>query len=322
MNKLRVFLIFAVALLLVAGVTTAWAAAPTPTNTCIGLSPNPVAQNASSTATGTTVEQPGSCSGSPSPQSTAGLGEIGIHIFPHECKSLTTCDLTTSTCVNDPTKSCTTNPSSACFPGLGPPLDDGTPDANGQFSTAADTTVVGSFAYHANYLGKGDGFGNSTSPCLDLVVNNGECPASGLTIVATLAGGPGCPASGTNTWTYRITVTNCGGVDISNVTAQGGSNGWTTNAPGLSPDKGTAGIRKINKLNSTILWLIGAMPAGSVANLDVTLTGTIKSGSGTPNGTLFFLNGPWSAINGDTTLKTDYTGRVTLVKESSGTCPI
>jgi hypothetical protein len=135
-------------------------------------------------------------------------------------------------------------------------------------------------------------------------------PCTGLQIAATAAAGTNVPLPG-STWTggFEITVTNCGPDPALGVTAQGGSSGWTT-VTAISPDTGLAGVKTTKGKTSTqiIQWAIGDMAPGATASIVVSESGFIKPN--TPSGTVFFLNGPWSALTGG--VKTDYTGRITI----------
>lgn len=271
----------------VAGSVIMIAAPPVPTTTSVNVSPNPVDQFALATVTGTTFA---TLTGSRVGEN----GSMTLRLFSKPCKS-------------------------ADFRGLGPGFLDGTPDVNGQLSGNPDTSTAGTFGVHAKYNGQGSGYGGSTSPCLDMVVTpTVGCPGSGLTIAVTDASGPGLPAPGASyTWTYRVTVSNCSGAPINSVTAQGGTNGWGSDLGGLTytVSDGSATIRKANNKNQVLLWTIGSMATNQVVTLDVTNNLTIKQN--TQCGTNLTLNGPWSALNQDISMKSDYSGQV-LVQV---TCP-
>jgi hypothetical protein len=66
-----------------------------------------------------------------------------------------------------------------------------------------------------------------------------------------------------------------------------------------------------NKKNQVVTWNRD-LAEQAEAHLDVTLSGTVKSG--TLSGTILFLSGPWSAVYdpGTGPVKTDYTDRVTV----------
>jgi len=209
-------------------------------------------------------------------------------------------------------------------------IDSGLTDGSGQFNTVFATTGLGgkSLCFRAHHPDSGGPHGNdtSTSAGVDLVINSlPEC-TPGATIAATLASGDGTPAPGTNSgpWTYRITVTACGG--LTGVTAQGGSNGWAGVTGALTED-GSVTVRKQTKKNTIHLWTIGDMTDGQVANLDFTVNGPIPDSA--PDCQIRFLNGPWSATfsldEGVTFEKSDYSGRVTVSVDTDGddnpSCP-
>ena len=100
--------------------------------------------------------------------------------------------------------------------------------------------------------------------------------------------------------------------------AQGGNNGWTGNVYTSNPDTGTVTNRKVNNKNTVLLWTVGDLEAHDDANLEICFNQPVKKA---PDGTILFLNGPWSAINGDTGVKTDYTDRMVLITEQTSTCP-
>ena len=202
-------------------------------------------------------------------------------------------------------------------------IDSGPTNGSGQFSTVFDTTDLGgkTICFRALHPDSGGQHGNDTSssPGVDLVINaQTEC-TPGATVAATLASGDGTPAPGPNSgpWTYRITVTACGG--LTGVTAQGGSNGWA-GVTDASPDTGSVAVRKQTKKNTIHLWTIGDMTGGQVANLDVTVDGPIPNSA--PDCQIRFLNGPWSATystdDGATFQKSEYSGRVTVSVDTDG----
>jgi hypothetical protein len=177
--------------------------------------------------------------------------------------------------------------------------------------TTADTSVAGLFGYRAHYVpAGGTGLAQSQSGCFNLEVTAGLCPSSGFTIVATASAGNNDAIPG-QTWTggFEITIANCTGAVVPGVTAQGGSSGWTT-ATSVTADTGLYGIKTTKGKTTTqiIQWNIGDMAPGAVAKIDVSESGFIKAG--TPSGTVFYLNGPWSALSGG--VKTEYTERITI----------
>ena len=73
-------------------------------------------------------------------------------------------------------------------------------DSSGSATFSLDTSVIGVWRYRMHYNGASSGFGNSFSPCADLIVTGPVC--SGVSISADLASGDGTPiAGGTYTWT-------------------------------------------------------------------------------------------------------------------------
>ena len=177
--------------------------------------------------------------------------------------------------------------------------------------TTADTSVAGVYGYRAHYVPAGGaGLAQSQSGCFNLEVTLASCPASGFTIVATASAGNGDALPG-QTWTggFEISVANCSGNLLPGVTAQGGSSGWTT-VTAVVADTGLYGVKTTKGKTSTqiIQWNIGDMAPGAVAKIDVSEYGFVKPG--TPSGTVFYLNGPWSAVSGG--VKSDYTGRITI----------
>jgi hypothetical protein len=206
-------------------------------------------------------------------------------------------------------------------------------DASGdrlQNVTCANTTV----GFRAHYITGGGSPHVDTHQSLEvpLTIDCGLCGNStALTIGIELASGDGSPYPGASgPWTFRLTTTNCTGVDLNGVKVQGGSNGWAPipspflsyvsyDRPGLLEVKG-------NNKNQVVTWT-GDLPYLSSVKIDVTVTGTIKPGNPcTPilqtipePGSVLFLSGPWSAAYTWLGLpaKTPYTDRVALVV----TCP-
>jgi len=193
-------------------------------------------------------------------------------------------------------------------------IDSGSPDINGQFGTSFDTTGLGgnTIGFRAHYpaSGGGHGFAQVSSPGTDLVINS-SCEGV-VTIASDLASGNGTPPPGyTGDWEFRIKVKAC--EDVTNVSAQGGTSGWTSFVS-ATPDIGSTEIRKQNKKTSVLLWTIGDMSAGDEATLLVKVSGTVKPGA--LDGTELFLSGAWSAKYTDSdsiVQKSDYTGRVSVV---------
>jgi hypothetical protein len=213
-------------------------------------------------------------------------------------------------------------------------IGSGTPDANGQVFVPLDTTGLDNqvIGFESSYAGNSDGFKDNDSPCVDLVIGpgggggGGSCPNGEASIAATLAVGNGAPPpNDSECWTFRITVNACD--TLTGVTAQGGSNGWTSKIGSgssiLKPSKGTAAVRNNNKRNDVILWNIGSMTPGESEHMDVHVCGTTAKLSCPTAPLTEYLTGPWSTtyghtVNGVVTYdKSDYTGRVTI----DTTCP-
>jgi hypothetical protein len=188
----------------------------------------------------------------------------------------------------------------------------------GLFSTsiAADTSVAGSYGFSAQYVPSqaGGAFHQSQSGCVDLIVQEANtCAPSGLSIAITESSGSSLALPGTTyTGGFKVTVQNCGPGAAPWVTAQGGTSGWSQYT-GMVADTGTPLIRKQNKQTEVILWSIGNMAENTRANLQVNLTGAIKSKA--QPGDVLFLSGPWSATSAG--VKTDYTGRVFITVDSA-----
>ena len=177
---------------------------------------------------------------------------------------------------------------------------DVTPAAGVQSVTYQFTpTSAGTYGFGVHYVPSGgSGYHEAAFSCTDLVVTAGAC-TGGFQIAATQASGTNTPAAGL-TWSgsFVITVSNCGTDILSGVTAQGGTSAWTSTVSYSSPD-GPVGLRKATGGgNQILLWNIGTMQPGQVANLTVNLTGKIKAG--TPVGTVLNINGGWSAAATDT----------------------
>ena len=159
------------------------------------------------------------------------------------------------------------------------------------------------------------------SGAIDVTASAASC--SGLTVAADLVGGNGTPAPGdSGPWTFGIVVTNCTGVDLSNVKVQGGSNGWAPMTD--TSDNDNVAVRT-NKKNQVLTWTVSILN-GETKTLNVEVDGTIPASalcSIDPNapdeGTVRFLSGAWSAVydDGSGPQKSDYTGRVSIVV----TCP-
>lgn len=199
----------------------------------------------------------------------------------------------------------------------------GTPNSSGQLSYAFNTAGLAgqSIGFRTHYVTPGGhpapATGQSTCDTLSIITCGPPC--SGVTIGATLASGDGTPCPGvTGCWEFRITVTACEAV--TNVTAQGGTSGWTT-YDSFSASTGSAALRMPDKKGAQILvWTIGNMAKDEVQTLDVKVCGAIPSTS--PDGEARYLSGPWSAkyTIGSTQFKSAYSGRVSLTVTVDGDC--
>jgi hypothetical protein len=198
-----------------------------------------------------------------------------------------------------------------------------TPDASGNISTPFDTTgLAGQTIYFRSHFDPGGGtnhctggtYSGANSAGLPLTIN--DCPScTGVTIGADLASGDGTPAPGAHEcWTFRITVKACD--DVTNVSAQGGTSGWTTLATGtpLFTDTGNVSHKKAGRSSTEIItWQIGNMSANQTVTLDVQVCGDIKKSAVCDS--IQYLSGPWSVTYNDEngiTHKSDYSGRVTV----------
>jgi len=206
------------------------------------------------------------------------------------------------------------------------------PDPPGVTTTSGtlnvDVATAGVGGSTLGFLGTYNGAANAgindaATICFDVPVEEKQAIAceSGALISIKKATGPGAPTPGTtNNWQYEVTVEACEHLD--DVTAQGGTNGWapltnrlasSVSGSALHPSGFTsAAVRNANKKNEVILWTIGAMDLGQKETLTVDLSGSIPPK--TADCQLRYLSGPWSTtfkIAG-ATLKSDYTGRVSI----------
>jgi hypothetical protein len=191
--------------------------------------------------------------------------------------------------------------------------------SDGMLAHTFDTTGFGGSVagFQAQYTGGGK-FENAPSVCTDVTIAE-PCVA---TISIDRVEGPGAPAAGGSyEWAFRVKVHAC--VDLKNVSAQGGTNGWAQligrSVDSLHPTLGTAAIRKANRKTDVILWTIGDMAKGTDAYLTVDLAGSIPAR--TADCQVRYLSGPWSALyseDGIVTEKSDYTGRVSVQVDSNG----
>ncbi len=194
-------------------------------------------------------------------------------------------------------------------------------------TTGLDNQVIG---FESSYAGTSAGFKNNDSPCIDLVIGPGgsaSCPNGEASIAASLADGNGAPPpNDSECWDFRIAVNACD--TLTNVTAQGGTNGWTSKlgingSKIVSVSKGSAGVRNNNNRNDVILWNIGNMTPGESEALVVRVCGTTAKLNCPAAPLTEFLSGAWSTtyghlVNGVLTFdNSDYTGRVS----ADVTCP-
>jgi hypothetical protein len=179
------------------------------------------------------------------------------------------------------------------------------------------TSTVGAIGYIAAFDDPGS-YKSSASACLDLTVTPGiqsSDPAcqegQNASISATYVNSPGFPLPGTYTWSLLLSVHAC--KNLTDVSAQGGSNAWTGSAYG-APTQGSVGTRKATGGNNVVsIWTIGSMASGQTVTLPVSVTGTIKPK--TACGTVLGLLGSWSALSTSLEFgaqKSTYTGNSTV----------
>jgi hypothetical protein len=200
-----------------------------------------------------------------------------------------------------------------------PPLS-GTPDASGQVTfdlyQAGLTNTLGTFGYIAKFTSPGN-YGASSSACLDLITTPGDggggyCPTGqNATISVTFVNSPGFPLPGDYTWNLLIRIHAC--KDLTNVSAQGGTNAWTGATYG-TPTEGSVALRKATGgKNQVSIWTVGSLGTGESVDLPVSVTGTIKPK--TACGTVLGLLGSWSALSTSAEFgsqKSDYSGTSTV----------
>jgi hypothetical protein len=313
----------------------AYAAQPICTNVATSFNPsNPVSAGTDAQVTGT-VKQAGAVNGCAG--GTAGT-PVSVGTMTEEENEISgvgvPCGKGICTGAGGPPDGSVCQNSSECNPTVGghcvkaklTAIGSATPDSNGQVVVPFDTTGLDNqvIGFESSYSGNSDGFKDNDSPCVDLVIGpgggggGGACPNGEASIAATLAVGNGTPPpNDSECWTFRITVNACD--TLTGVTAQGGSNGWTSKIGSgstiLGESKGTAAVRNNNKRNDVILWNIGSMTPGETEHMDVRVCGTTAK--------LNCPTGPWSTTYGHTVSgvltydKSDYTGRVSI----DTTCP-
>ena len=183
-------------------------------------------------------------------------------------------------------------------------------DLDGLLATYGAVAPI-TVAFRTHYVTGGGSHRVNThfSAAVDLVINpSSSCGTPGVTVGATLASGNGTPPPGASgPWTFRISVTNCTGVSLTNVKVQGGSNGWAP-VTGTSASSGSVVI-KGNKRNQVLTWTVD-IADGATVTLDVTVNGTIPGSA--PDGQIRYLSGAWSAVydDGSGPQKSAYSGRV------------
>jgi hypothetical protein len=183
-------------------------------------------------------------------------------------------------------------------------------DASGNVSFMWDSTGYGgqSIGFRMLTLPQGGhNPGQSTSGAVDLTVTASGC--TGVELGAVLAAGDGNPSPGNGTWIFRIQIHNCD-LATREFKVQGGTNGWAP-MTGFVASEGSVSVRNNNR-NQVLTWNVTLDP-GETQTLDVTVSGNIKNN--TPDGTILFLSGAWSAAYVDDSgnpATTDYTGRVSV----------
>lgn len=310
-TKSSLFMLSA-ALILVA--SNAWAHKNL-TNAVIGFSANPVTAGTSVTITGTLTYTGATGSGNATSHGTVPAAGTPVSDAALKIQKLTADGTEAGVAV-----ACGTTGAAGWVT-----IADGTTDSNGQVSTDFVTAGLGGssicFRTQNPAAGGSHGIDQGFSPAMDLAILIESACTPGATIAATLAAGDGMPAPGeSGPWTFRMTVTACGA--LTGVTAQGGANGWAPVT--ATTGEGTIATRKETKKNTILLWTIGDMTNGQVANLDVTVDGTVPNSA--PDCQVRYLSGPWSAISTNESLittKSNYSGRVSVQVDAQGDgiCP-
>ena len=272
---------------LVVGVAGSAAAAPVDTTTGIVFSVNPVVQFGSATVTG-----------------TAKVTGTDTFVTSGRLRLSKVVD------INGNPTSCSAPNTSLVELTLEEPTD-------GSISFPADTALVGAYGYWVHYEPGSTGGGSyrgGPPTCEDLIVEavDNTC-TGGLLIAASAASSNSIPTPG-SLWTgaFVITITNCSDETAPNVTAQGGTSGWST-LISYPTSLGSAVIRKSNGKNGdktqVLLWTVGNMAPFTTATLTVNISGTIKPT--TLSGTTFTLNGPWSVSSNGVKVN-DYTSQILI----------
>lgn len=209
----------------------------------------------------------------------------------------------------------------------------GTTNASGGFSAIFNATAgmggnrIGFVAAHPNQIVAGGNLlRESQSACIDLVIGSvppgtgGAMP--GATIAITGAEGDGIPSPAPNfgssgPWSFRVTVKAW--QPLTRVVARGGTNGWAA-VTGKKADLGTVRMKKGANDDAILLWTLGDMARGQVANLDITVSGAIPAGA--LDCELRFLSGAWSVSYGvhmeTERSMTEYEGRAAIAVDADG----
>ena len=277
------------------------AAQPVPTSVSITANPNTIAPGGSTTVTATLTPDTGTVN--------CGKGQIQYNIF----------DITVSPAVS--------------LTGGWVQLANNIDVASNTFSAVFDSSVIAvapgqKVSFRAGFAPSGgcdySSIGPGQSPTTDLLIipPDSACPNGQTTGVHVSIVGPngvGNPPPGySGNWTFIVRVQAC--EDLTNVTAQGGANGWTDNPKTiLLPYIGSVAPYVKNR-NTVYLWTIGDMTEGQAADLMVQVSGSIKNTRG-ECGKVKLLNGDWSAMYTDVSglrSKSDYTSYTASIEV---TCP-
>jgi hypothetical protein len=179
-----------------------------------------------------------------------------------------------------------------------------------RFSAPFDASAIAVLAegykvsFRAGYVSSGPGCDFEVnalggSPTVDLtILAAGVCPGGQTTgVFISIVDGTGNgtpPPNYDGTWSFKVRVQACEA--LWNVTAQGGSNGWTDNTKTTfiaSTGASSADILLKNR-NAVLRWRIGSMTLGQTEELTVQVEGHIKNSQG-ECGVIKKLNGDWSA---------------------------
>lgn len=181
----------------------------------------------------------------------------------------------------------------------------GSTDTNGIASCAITLSGSGLETLSANFAGDNSLVASSAHTGF-MVVNSSSCTGP-LIKASLLSGNPNPPAGSSGDWTFQIAI--CPSQSISNVSAQGGTDNWTT-VTSLSKSAGSLSVRKINKNDEILTWSLGSLNASAGQTLNVSLAGKVSAHCGVVQ----YLNGPWSMLyrlNGTKT-QSPYTSQVAI----------